>query len=31
MRKENWLKYVMQKKEKLERVLAVDNDQKFLN
>ena len=31
MGKENWLKYVMQQKEKLERVLIVDNDKNFLN
>ena len=29
MGKENWLKYDMQQKEKLERLLNVDND-KFL-
>ena len=29
MGKENWLKFVMQQKEKLERVLNVDNDKIF--
>ena len=31
MRKENWLKYVMWQKDKLERVLNEENDKKFLN
>ena len=31
MVKENWLKYVMWQKEKLERVLNVDNDRKNFN
>ena len=29
MGKENWLKYVMQQKEKLEIVLNVDDDKTF--
>ena len=29
MGKENWLKFVMQQKEKLERVLNLDNDKNF--
>ena len=29
MGKENWLKFVMQQKEKLERVLNADNDKIF--
>ena len=29
MGEENWLKYVMQQKKKLERVLNVDNDKIF--
>ena len=29
MEKENWLKYVMRQKDKLERVLNVDNDKNF--
>ena len=29
MEKQNWLKYVMWPKEKLERVLNVDNDKNF--
>ena len=31
MRKENWLKYVMWQKDKLERVLNEENDKKILN
>ena len=29
MEKENWLKYVMEEKEKLERDLNIDNDKTF--